>query len=126
MYFVWVSLISPVFGSIVISIPTILLGSPKSVTANIPCRSVFALFIASSPFANSIRSSTHTVTNSISPFISCLYTQGSDTRRLKPFSVSFLFNCLFHSCPDCFNPYRVLISQHTQLIPLSKPLGCAI
>ena len=58
-YFVWV--IFTEFFSCVISMPTILVGSPISMSLSIHLRSFFFHVIASSVSKNNRRSSTHTV-----------------------------------------------------------------
>src|SRR6266850_386579 len=95
-------------GFIWISIPTIFAGSPRSVTSHSPCIIPFISDISLTDVVNSNRSSTHTVMISKSP-LRCLhtYTHGSERNRRKPCFLTQMSNCIFHSHPDCFSPYRV-------------------
>ena len=68
-------------GVIVISIPMILVGSPRSVTSHLLLMSNFILSISMIVIANSNRSSTHTVIIVRSLPIRMIYTQGSECRH---------------------------------------------
>ena len=111
----------------VISMLMIFFGSPKSVMSNLPFSCFFSSSISLRVFANSNRSSTHTVMISI-PFVVFLmyYMHGSDLSGLNPMLVSLVFNSMFHSRSDCFKPYSVFLSRHTQPVPSSNPSGCAM
>src|SRR6266850_5136749 len=95
-------------GFIWISIPTIFAGSPRSVTSHSPHIIPFISDISLTNVVNSNRSSTHTVMISKSP-LRCLhtYTHGSERNRRKLCFLTQMSNCIFHSHPDCFSPYRV-------------------
>src|ERR1700722_17024152 len=113
-------------GIIVISMPIILVGSPRSVA----CQSDFiVLFICPSitlPDAKSIKSSTHTFIIATLLPSHHTYAHGSEISLLYPWLLNFSSSCLFHSCPDCLSPYRVLISLQTLSVPSPNPSGCFI
>src|SRR5258708_1153945 len=98
---------------LVILMPIILEGLPRSVTSHCECRSFFISFIVWLDPVNNSKSSTHMVMTATSLFCLFMYMQGSTWRCMNPFWWIFLLNSMFHSWLDCFNPYSVFISRHT-------------
>src|SRR6202040_4046843 len=98
---------------IVISMPIILLGSPRSVACHSDSMEFFICFIIVSFDAKSNKSSTHTVIIATLSPSHRTYAHGSDIRRLYPWDLNFSSSCLFHSRPDCLSPYKVFISLQT-------------
>ena len=110
----------------VISIPTILVGSPRLVITHSVRKSDFVCCMSSSDDANRRMSSTQTVAmTKLSPS-RLMYTHGSERKRWNPNFLSFSSNSLFHSRPDCFRPYRVLTDSQIQPVVSSYPSGCRI
>src|SRR5260370_446073 len=93
-----------VSSDLVISMPIILEGSPRSVTSHCEHRSFFILFIIWLDPANNNKSSTYMVMMATSSFFLFMYVQGSARRHINPFWWIFLSNSIFHSQLDCFNP----------------------
>src|SRR5713226_3081741 len=108
---------------LVILIPIILEGLPRSVTSHCEHRSFFISFIIWLDPANNNKSSTHMVMMATSSFFLFTYMQGSTWRHINPFWQIFLSNSMFHLWPDCFNPYSIFTSRHTQFVPSSNPSG---
>jgi hypothetical protein len=54
--------------------------------------------------ANINKSSTHTVIIVVPLDVHFMYAQESEYKLSYPFSPNLLFNSIFHSRPDCFNP----------------------
>src|ERR1700719_1145584 len=110
-------------GIIVTSMLIILLGSPRSVACHSDSIEIFICPIIASLDAKSIKSSTHTfIIVTLSPS-HCTYAHESDMSRLYPWLLNFSSSCLFHSCPDCLSPYRVLSVYrpcrfHLQILPV--------
>jgi hypothetical protein len=91
--------------------PTIFVGSLRFVTFHLECMLFFIFFINLSDDMNSSKLSTQTVIISkLLPFHQ-IYAQGSDHKCSKPCFLSFSFNSLFHSHPDCFKPYNVFTNS---------------
>src|SRR6266850_3227226 len=111
-------------GFIKISIPTILEGSPRSVTSHSPHIISFISDISFIDVANSSRSSTQTVMISKSS-LCCLhiYMHGSERNLKNPWFLTLMLNWMFHSRPDCFRPYRVFMSKQIFFVSSSNPSG---
>src|SRR5258708_3019897 len=108
---------------LVILMPIILEGSPRSVTSHCEHRSFFISFIVWLDPVNNNKSSTHMVMMATSSFFLFMYMQGSTWRHINPFWWIFLSNSMFHLWLDCFNLYSVFTSRHTQFVPSSNPSG---
>src|ERR1700683_1365667 len=111
-------------GIIVISMPIILLGSPRSVACHSDSIDPFICSIIALFDAKSNKSSTHTVIIATLSPSHHTYAHESDMSLLYPWFLNFSSSCLFHSCPDCLSPYMVFISLQTLPVPSSNPSGC--
>ena len=82
--------------------------------------------MCSSEVMINIKSSTHTVIISISSLLPWMYTHALLHNDWNPLVFNLLSSSQFHSQPDCFRPYIVLINQQTLLVPSPKPSGWCI
>src|ERR1700722_8167610 len=124
MYFPWDIL--KYSGFIVISMPIILVDSPRSVACHSDSIVLFICHIIMLPDAKSIKSSTHTfIIATLSPSHRT-YAHGSEISLLYPWILNFSSSCLFHPRPDCLSPYRVFISLQTLPVSSLNPSGCFI
>src|SRR6266850_2089785 len=114
-------------GFIRISIPTILEGSPRSVTSHLPHIISFMSDISFIDVANSSKSSIQTVMIS-KLSLCCLHTymHGSKCNRKNPCFLTLTSNWMFHSHPDCFRPYRVFMSKQIFFVSSSNSSGWCI
>ena len=109
--------------SIVILMPTILDGSPRSITSHLAFISAFILFISLIVIANRRRSLTQTVMITKSSLRCQMYAHRSECRQAYPRFLSFVSSSMFHSRLACFRPYNVFMSRHTQPVPSANPSG---
>src|ERR1700691_1323319 len=113
-------------GIIVISMPIILLGSPRSVACHLDSIDRFLCSIIASFDAESNKLLIHTATiPALSPSHRP-YAHGSDVSLLYPWFLNCSSSCLFPPRPDCLSPYKVFISLQTLPVPSSNPSGCFI
>src|SRR5277367_1754138 len=122
MYFCW-DIITVSFLN-VISMPTIFLGCPMSVVSHSDLIAFFMWSIIICDDVKSIKSSTQMVIIATSFLSHLTYSHGSEIKRLYPWVLIFMSNSQFHSRPDCFKLYNVLINRHTRSVPSSHPSGC--
>src|SRR6266850_4006992 len=108
---------------IVISMPTILDGSPSSVICHSDLMSSVMATMAPSDEANNSKSLTHIVIIATPLWLQHMYTHGSDSSCVKPCFVTLLSNSIFHSLPACFKPYNILMRRHILLVPSWHPSG---
>src|SRR5260221_2361751 len=101
----------------VISMPTILDGSPRSVTSHSAFISDFILFISLIVVANSNRSSTQTVMIAKSSPRRQMYAHGSDLRRAYPRLLNFVSRSMFHLHPAWLRPHKAFTSRHPSQVP---------
>src|SRR5260370_15800061 len=87
-----------VSSDLVISMPIILEGSPRSVTSHCERRSFFISFIIWLDPVNYNKLSTHMVMMATSSFFLFMYLQGFTWRHINPFWQFFLSNFMFHLC----------------------------
>src|ERR1700677_1868406 len=111
-------------GIIVISMPMILLGLPRSVACHSDSIDPFICSIIVSFDAKSNKSSTHTVIIATLSPSHRTYVHESDISLLYLWFLNFSSSCLFHSRPDCLSPYKVFISLQTLPVLSSNPSGC--
>src|ERR1700721_2482418 len=97
---------------IVISMPIILLGSPRSVACHLDSIDRFICSVIASFDAKSNKSSTHMVIIATLSPSHRTYAHGSDVSFLYLWFLNFSSSCLFHSRPDCLSQYKVFISLH--------------
>src|ERR1700683_3718451 len=94
-------------GIIVISMPIILLGSPRSVACHSDSIDPFICSIIALFDAKSNKSSTHTLIIATLSLSHHTYAHESDMSLLYLWFLNFSLSCLFHSRPDCIRSLSV-------------------